>query len=302
MLVGGILVVYLFFRWEYRLERAGKEPLLRPDILRNSQLVGGLSMFFSQYMVQAGVFFAVPLFLSVVLQLNTLQTGLRILPLSIALLAAAGGIPKMWPRANPRRVVRVGLSLVLAGVLILVAGMNPGANAAVVALPMLLIGLGLGALASQLGAVTVSAVPDSQSAEVGGLQNTATNLGASLGTALIGSVLLATLTATAISGIQNNPTVPTAIKEQAATQLVGGVPFLSDKQLAEALDKAGVPAEEAAEITQINADARLDALRVAFGLTALLAAAALFLTRRLPKRPPGADSNTPQLQTGNGPP
>ena len=133
-------------------------------------------------------------------------------------------------------------------------------------------------------------------------QNTATNLGASLGTALIGSVLLATLTATAIAGIQNNPTVPAAIKEQAATQLVGGVPFLSDKQLAEALDKAGVPPEEAAEITQINADARLDALRVAFGLTALLAAAALFLTRRLPKRPPGADPNTPQLHDENGPP
>ena len=51
----------------------------------------------------------------------------------------------------------------------------------------------MGALASQLGAVTVSAVSDKETAEVGGLQNTATNLGASMGTALIGSVLIATL-------------------------------------------------------------------------------------------------------------
>ncbi len=72
------------------------------------------------------------------------------------------------------------------GIGILAAGMDPGANAGIVAVPMLLMGLGLGALASQLGAVTVSAVPDARSAEVGGLQNTATNLGASLGTALIG--------------------------------------------------------------------------------------------------------------------
>ena len=64
---------------------------------------------------------------------------------------------------------------------------------------MLLIGLGVGALASQLGAVTVSAVPDEQSGEVGGLQNTATNLGASLGTALVGSVLIATLSTAALS-------------------------------------------------------------------------------------------------------
>ncbi|MET1005262.1 MAG: MFS transporter, partial [Propionibacteriaceae bacterium] len=191
LLVGGLVVVYLFLRWERRLERRGAEPLLRTGLLRNQQLTGGLTMFFGQFMIQAGVFFTVPLFLSVVLELNSLQTGLRIVPLSIALLLAAGGIPKAFPRADPRRVVRIGLLLVLAGVLILVAGMDPGASAAVVAIPMLLIGLGLGALASQLGAVTVSAVPDSETAEVGGLQNTATNLGASLGTALIGSVLLA---------------------------------------------------------------------------------------------------------------
>ena len=41
-----------------------------------------------------------------------------------------------------------------------------------------------GESSSQLGAVTVSAVPDEKSSEVGGLQNTLTNLGASLGTAL----------------------------------------------------------------------------------------------------------------------
>ena len=68
------------------------------------------------------------------------------------------------------------------------------ANAGVVLIPMALVGLGIGALASQLGAITVSAVPDAQSAEVGGLQNTFTNFGASLGTALVGAVLIGSLT------------------------------------------------------------------------------------------------------------
>ena len=59
-------------------------------------------MFFAQFMIQAGVFFAVPLFLSVVLELNALQTGLRLVPLSIALLlSAAIGIPKLWPARQP---------------------------------------------------------------------------------------------------------------------------------------------------------------------------------------------------------
>ena len=118
--------------------------------------------------------------------------------------------------------------------------MDPGANAGVVAVPMLLMGLGLGALASQLGAVTVSAVPDARSAEVGGLQNTATNLGASLGTALIGSMLIATLSASIVAGIQNDPRVPASVQEQATTDLASGVPFLSDTQLRTALGDAHV--------------------------------------------------------------
>ena len=73
---------------------------------------------------------------------------------------------------------------------------------------MLLAGLGIGALASQLGAVTVSAVPDEQSGEVGGLQNTVTNLGASIGTALAGAVLISALTGSFIAGIQDNPGIP----------------------------------------------------------------------------------------------
>jgi MFS family permease len=68
LLVGGLIVVYLFLRWERRLERRGAEPLLRTGLLRNRQLTGGLTMFFGQFMIQAGVFFAVPLFLSVVLE------------------------------------------------------------------------------------------------------------------------------------------------------------------------------------------------------------------------------------------
>ena len=63
-------------------------------------------------------------------------------------------------------------------------------------------------MASQLGSVTVSVVPDEQSGEVGGLQNTGTQLGASIGTALAGAVLISALTASFLTGIQNNPRRP----------------------------------------------------------------------------------------------
>jgi hypothetical protein len=257
-------------------------------MLRVRQLSGGLSMFFAQFMIQAGVFFAIPLFLSVVLGLSALETGVRLVPLSIALLLAAVGIPKVWPKANPRRVVRVGLLCMIIGIGFLVAGMDPEADAAVVTIPMVLMGLGLGALASQLGAVTVSAVSEDQAAEVGGLQNTATNLGASMGTALIGSVLIAKLSTAALSAVASSSSLSDPVQAQITTDLASGVPFISDAQVEAELTAAGVSAADAQEITAINADARLQALQVAFAAAGLVAIFALFLTGRIPTVPPGS--------------
>jgi Na+/melibiose symporter-like transporter len=287
-IVAGSIVVWAFFRWENHLVDRGKEPLVRPDLLRNVQLRGGLLMFFFQFLLQAGVFFVVPLFLSVVLGLTAMQTGARVMPLSIALLVAAAGIPKLWPGASPRRVVRAGIGFMLAGILALIGGIDPEASAEIVSVPLMLIGLGIGALSSQLGAVTVSAVPDEDSPEVGGLQNTGTNLGASLGTALAGSVMLGVLTATLIGGISSNDAVPASVQQQATTELAAGVPFVSDAQLEEALDDAGVEGAAADAIVEENADARLEALEVSLAVLAVLAVVALFATGRIPDRPVGS--------------
>ncbi len=103
LVIGGMLVLYLFLRRQHFLtERGGREALVDPALLTNRRLTGGLGMFFAQFAVQAGgVFFSVPLFLSVVLELSAVQTGVRILPLSIALVLAAIGIPKLWPPREP---------------------------------------------------------------------------------------------------------------------------------------------------------------------------------------------------------
>jgi MFS family permease len=288
LILAGLLLVWLFFEWESRLERRDAEPLVRPSMLKNGQLVGGLRMFLFQYFVQSGVFFTVPLFLSVALGLSAIDTGLRLLPLSVTLLIAAAGIPRFRPNANPRRVVRLALLAMLAGTVVLLAAIDEEASAEIVTLPLLLLGLGIGALASQLGSVTVSAVPDEQSPEVGGLQNTATNIGASLGTALAGSVLIASLTATVLTGIEENPAVPPEVSRQAQTQLSSGVPFVSDADLDSALAEAGVSGATAEAIVDENAKARLSALRAALAVIAIVAAAALFMAGGIPTRQPGS--------------
>ncbi|MFI1810719.1 MFS transporter [Streptomyces sp. NPDC020422] len=286
--LAGLLLLWSFLRWESRLARRGGDTLVDPAMLRNRQLTGGLTMFFFQYLVQMGVFFLVPLYLSVALGLSALKTGAHILPLSVTLLAAALLIPRFFPDVSPRRVVRLGVFALLAGAIVLMGALDADAGAEVVTLPLLLIGLGMGALASQLGSVTVSAVPDEESARVGGLQNAVTNLGASIGTALAGSIMIAVLTSSFLTTIDQNPAVPAEVKSQASVELQSGIPFLSDAQLTDALDQAGVDPEVTQAALDANAAARLDGLRAALAILALASVVALFFTSRIPGTQPGS--------------
>ncbi len=241
-------------------------------------------------LVQAGTFFVVPLFLSVALGLSAIETGVRLLPLSLTLLLFAAGVPKVMPDANPRRVVNVGFVLLFAGLVLLVALLDVGAGPEIITWPLLLIGSGIGAMASQLGSVTVSAVSDEQSGEVGGLQNTGTQLGASIGTALAGAILISALTASFFTGIQNNPAIPESLAASAQTQLATGVPFISDDDLEQALDDAGVPQDVATAAVDENEAARIAGLRSALAVLALIALLALLFTRGLPTVQPGSEA------------
>jgi EmrB/QacA subfamily drug resistance transporter len=288
LVLAGFAVLWLFLQWEARREAQGKEPLVQPELLKNKQLTGGLTMFFFQYLAQAGLFFIVPLYLSVCLGLSALATGARLTPLSLTLLAAAIGIPRLRPNANPRRVVRLGLLALLLGTVVLLGALDVDSGPEIVLLPMLLIGLGIGALASQLGSVTVSAVPDDRAPEVGGIQNTATNLGASMGTALAGALLIAAMSTAFLNNIESSNAIPARVKSEAQVNLASGVPFISDADLQQALDDAHVHSKASKAAVSAYQEARITGLRAALAILALMTIIALTLTRRIPKTQPRA--------------
>ncbi len=109
LIVTGLVALRLFGLHIRRLDDAGKEPLFSPSLIYQGGLNGGLLMFFFQFLVMMGLFFVIPLFLSVSLGLSAIETGLKITPLSVTMLLAAAGVPKLFPDrvAPPDRDVRV---------------------------------------------------------------------------------------------------------------------------------------------------------------------------------------------------
>jgi anti-sigma-K factor RskA len=70
--------------------------------------------------------------------------------------------------------------------------------------------------------------------------------------------------------------------------VAGGVPFISDADLQAALDQADVSEETSTAALEANRQARLDGLRAALVVLALVAVLALFAARRIPTQQPGS--------------
>ena len=120
------------------------------------------------------------------------------------------------------------------------------------------------------------------------MQNTVTNLGASIGVALAGAVLISALSASFFAGIQGNPAVPEELTSTAQVELASGIPFISDADLRVALEDAGVPPETADAIVEQNQQSRLDGLRASLAVLAIFAILAFIFASGIPTRQPSA--------------
>ncbi|MEU9046870.1 MULTISPECIES: MFS transporter [unclassified Kitasatospora] len=274
----GMALLVLFHAWEVR--RA--EPLVRFSLFGIPSLRSGLYMLFSQNTILLGLFFAIPLYLQVVLGLDAFETGLRLLPVSVTMLVSAMSGPLLGRFASPRTVVRAGLLVLVAATLWLLGTIQPELDDLSFALSMALLGLGMGLLASQLGNVVQSSVGEADRSEVGGLQYTAQNLGSSLGTALIGSILIGALASAFTAALAKDPAVSDTVRQQAGITMESGLQFVPADQAAAALAQTSIPPDEAAAVVTSYQAAQLDGLKVAVLAAAGITLSSFAFTGRLP--------------------
>jgi Na+/melibiose symporter-like transporter len=285
LILAGFGLLFVFEAWERRLERLGRDRLLDFALLGIVHLRAGLGTLASQQLVLLGTFFVLPVYLQVVLGLNALETGLRLLPMSVTMLIAALSGPRLAARRSPKAVCRLGLVAISLAAVILLATLDVELNDTGFFIGLAVFGVGAGLLASQLGNVIISAAPSAQTNEAGGLQGTAQNLGASLGTALIGAILLIGLTNGFVDRITANEELPAELRTTLATTASEqGLEVVPVADVEAFLTDAGLPPDQIDAIADSYAAAQLDGLRLALGGVALLALLGLLFTRNLPDR------------------
>ncbi|MFA9431869.1 MFS transporter [Egicoccus sp. AB-alg2] len=282
----GAALLWFFVRWQRRRELLGTDPLVRLGLLKVLPLRAGLQTFLAMNLILMGVFFTVPLYLQLVLGLDALQTGLRMLPVSLLMFLASIAGSSLSMRFAPRSLVRAGLVAVIAATVWLLTTVRPTLDELAFAIAMGLLGLGLGLMASQLGNVIQSSVGAAGRSEAGGLQYTAQQLGSALGVALVGAIVLSGLVSNFLVRIEQDPAVPSSVVEQAEVAVDGTVSFVTAEQVRQGAVEAGVDTATADALVADYEDAQLFALKGGLLAAAVLAICALPATRNLPHERP----------------
>lgn len=191
VLVGsGSILFIIFLLWQRIRIKKGLEPLSDITLLKNRLFgIGNLNSIIQQIPL-AGFLFIIPVFLQQVTKANALDTGLALLPASITILIFSLAGAKLSSVIDSKYIVMIGFLISAAGTYLLGGVFNVNTQIADIVPATVVFGVGIGLLLSQLTNLTMSAASDDQETDASGLLNCFKNLGYSVGTALIGVLLL----------------------------------------------------------------------------------------------------------------
>ena len=285
---GGMLL-WAFVAWQHRRERRGDDPLVHMGLLRIVTLRSGLIGLFSQNLILMGVFFVIPLYLQLVIGLDALETGIKMLPVSITMFIASAVGSRLSGRFPVRGIVRAGLITTVGAIVALLATVQPDLGDAGFAVSMAVLGVGMGLIVSQLGNVVQSSVDASGRGEAGGLQYTGQQLGSSLGVALIGAIVLAGLTGGFVNQVESDPRIADEVSARVSVATQPGIDFVDSSQIEAAAAKANIDDRTGAAIVEDYETAQLQALKAGLLAAALLELFSLAFTGGLPHESPARD-------------
>ena len=186
----GALFLLWFFLHIRSTERAGKTPLLASRLFRNRTSNLGLVTQLIQWLTLQGTFFVISVFLQTVRGYSAIQTGLALTPATIGILLSSALAGRLAKRRPQRFLVRRGFGVTIVGTLLLLLLGSLTTNILALIPGLLLVGIGVGVMLTSSVNVVQSAFPEQDQGEISGLSRSVSNLGSSLGTAIVGSVLV----------------------------------------------------------------------------------------------------------------
>lgn len=208
-----VILLVLFVFVEARRRKADKVVMMDIALFRIRTFANGNAVALIVSLGEFGLLFILPLFLQSVIGYSAMETGVILLALAAGSFIASGAGAGMARKIGPVPVLRIGMACEVAGVLWIALTISTTVTGWALAPGLFLYGLGVGFATAQLTGVILSEVPVQESGMASAIQSTSRQVGAAIGTALLGAVLL-----TGLGSIQTNLT-EAGVPEQAAAQV-----------------------------------------------------------------------------------
>lgn len=277
----GVLFLVAYLHRQVLLQRWGRVPLTSIGIFKNKQFMAGTTVTLIVAMTQFGFIFILPIFLQGMLGKDAFHTGLSLLPFSLSVMIAGPLSGILVGKANvaPKIMIQIGLAVQVVGALLLHQEFSDTATAATIMPGQVLFAIGFGLAFSQLANLTLSAVSVEQAGEASGLNNTFRQVGASLGQALIGALLISALVSQLNTDVKASHVLPPQIKPTVAARAASSAESLGTEGTS-----SGIAPTITDEITRIKNDAIIKGVRTGLIATIGVAVVALVLSTQLPMR------------------
>ncbi len=228
--------------------------------------------------------FVTPVFLQSALDYDAMKSGMALLPMSIAVLVFSLTTTGLGRKFSPKNIIMGGLGLVIIGILLLYRVIDLEMNSSDMILGFLFFGAGIGFILAQITNVTLASVPPEENDEASGVNFSFRQMGISMGTAVIGGVLLSSVLLSQVSGIMDTGGIDISASEvrQLSVVMEDSVQSMSAVEQQTALDT--LPPEAISQLNQITSDAWVHGMKVALismlFTTFLCIGAASFLSKK----------------------
>ena len=276
LIVSGSIIFIVFLLWQRRRINKGLEPLTDISLLKNRLFgLGNINSIISQIPL-AGFLFIIPVFLQQVTKLNAFDTGLTLFPASITILVFSIIGARLSSVLESKYILMIGFLISAVGTFILSGVFNVNTQMMDIIPGTIVFGVGVGLLLSQLTNLTMSAARSDQETDASGLFNSFKNLGYSLGTALIGVLLLIGIFGGLTAGIESSGVAENMTTKQIQDSLFNYVEKMQT-------GKPSIPSELVPQATQIIDSTISSAMKQTFTALSLILILGFITSIPLPK-------------------
>jgi MFS family permease len=276
LLISGSILFIIFLLWQRRRINNGLVPLSDISLLKNRIFgLGNLNSIIQQIPL-AGFLFIIPVFLQQVTKVNAFMTGLALLPASITILIFSLLGAKLSSILESKYILMIGFLISALGTFILGGVFNVNTHIVDIIPGTVVFGIGVGLLLSQLTNLTMSAARSDQGTDAAGFLNAFKNLGYSMGTALIGVLLLLGILGGLTTGIEASGLSGNMTTEQIQSSLFNYVEKMQTSS-------PQIPPQLVPQATQIVDSTISSSMRQTFNTLALILILGFITTIFLPK-------------------